>query len=283
MINLRLANFFHYAKQLGKDYFNAIVVDMPYGLFGNGTTLDDLKWDTRPDLDQLSKILNALLINNGVLIVFADFELVCELMSRWNDLFQLREHFIWEKPGAYPSHKSRALRVHEFVLIFMKKDAKISSGTWNPKVLQGEPYTKRNKKASKSMRRQKKSAVNENLSGLRHIRTVLQAPHKPTMYHWERKGISHLTIKPVKLIETLLKTYTNVGDNILEPFGGSASAALASYLINRNCISFEYDSTSFMEAVQRFQRVKSMLDGKIINGYTREPISSNFLNGETCL
>lgn len=278
MIKLNYANFYIQASRLEQASFNAIFLDPPYNHFGHEKKLKDVAWDNEHDIPHLGKVLKKVLSKHGYIIAFANLELAIDLIQEWSGMFRLREHFIWEKPGAMPSNQYRALRVHEFILVFMHKGAKVSKGTWHPRVIDGNPYVKRNTDLNVPIRKQRKSKFNTNSTGDRFIRSVLYFPHKPVMHTWEKENISHRTIKSVELIETLLKIYTNENDKILEPFSGSAPTAVASYLQNRNCTSFENNSVYYMEAIQRLERVKSLLDKKIDNGYPTTLISTTSMN-----
>ena len=51
----------------------------------------------------------------------------------------------------------------------------------------------------------------------------------------------HPTQKPVALCEYLIKTYTNLGETVLDNCMGSGTTAIACINTNRNYIGFELD------------------------------------------
>lgn len=53
----------------------------------------------------------------------------------------------------------------------------------------------------------------------------------------------HPTQKPLKLIERLVNVSSNVGDKVLDPFGGSGSTLVACKNTNRNSTIIELDNT----------------------------------------
>lgn len=55
------------------------------------------------------------------------------------------------------------------------------------------------------------------------------------------KKYDHPTQKPVKVIEKVLKIATNVGDLVLDPFGGTGSTAVACKNLNRGWVVIEKD------------------------------------------
>lgn len=65
----------------------------------------------------------------------------------------------------------------------------------------------------------------------RHGTTVLYAPIQ--------QGYGHCTVKPLSLIETIVKGYTREGDTVLDPFVGSGTTAVACQNLNRNFIAME--------------------------------------------
>jgi len=55
----------------------------------------------------------------------------------------------------------------------------------------------------------------------------------------ERGASKHPTMKPIALMEYLVKMVTRPGDMILDPFGGSGSTAVAADRLQRNCTLIE--------------------------------------------
>ena len=62
----------------------------------------------------------------------------------------------------------------------------------------------------------------------------------------------HPTQKPLKLIERIIKTSSNPGDLILDPFGGSGSTLIASQLNNRSSILIELDKEYYSSIQERY-------------------------------
>ena len=65
----------------------------------------------------------------------------------------------------------------------------------------------------------------------------------------------HPTQKPIKLIEHLIKTYTNEGDTVLDNCMGSGTTAIAAINTNRNFIGFELDKNYFDIANERIEKL----------------------------
>lgn len=63
----------------------------------------------------------------------------------------------------------------------------------------------------------------------------------------------HPTQKPTDLLEWLIKTYTNVGDTVLDNCMGSGSAGVACVNTERNFIGMELSDEYFDMAAKRIK------------------------------
>ncbi len=63
----------------------------------------------------------------------------------------------------------------------------------------------------------------------------------------------HPTQKPIKLLEYLIKTYTNEGSIVLDNCIGSGTTAVACINTNRNYIGIEKDKEIYKTAVNRIK------------------------------
>lgn len=89
--------------------------------------------------------------------------------------------------------------------------------------------------------------VNVSLDG-KFPSTVMEVP-KPSGA--ERKESTHLTMKPVALIEHLVRIFTNSGAVVCDPFLGSGSTGIACINAGRKFIGIELDKTYYEEAKAR--------------------------------
>lgn len=65
---------------------------------------------------------------------------------------------------------------------------------------------------------------------------------------------SHPTQKPIKLLEYLIKTYTNEGETVLDNCMGSGSTGIACINTNRKFIGIELDENYFNIANDRIEK-----------------------------
>jgi len=64
-------------------------------------------------------------------------------------------------------------------------------------------------------------------------------------------GNEHLTVKPVALLEHLIKLFTVEGQTVLDPFLGSGSTAVAAQAASRDCIGIEIERNYVRIAEER--------------------------------
>lgn len=83
----------------------------------------------------------------------------------------------------------------------------------------------------------------KNDEGFRHPTTVLNFPRN-------NRCKQHPTEKPTALCEWLVKTYSNEGDTILDPFMGSGSVGKAANNTGRNFIGMENHEPYYLSAVE---------------------------------
>lgn len=68
----------------------------------------------------------------------------------------------------------------------------------------------------------------------------------------------HHTQKPVSLCEYFIKTYSNKGDIILDPFIGSVTTAVSAINTERKYIGFEQDDKYFKIAKNRLDKLTNI-------------------------
>jgi DNA modification methylase len=69
-----------------------------------------------------------------------------------------------------------------------------------------------------------------------------------------KKKVGHPAPFPVELPKRCIKLFSYVGDTILDPFLGSGTTLIASYLLNRKGIGVEIDKIYCDLAIKRFKK-----------------------------
>ena len=64
----------------------------------------------------------------------------------------------------------------------------------------------------------------------------------------------HPAVFPIALAQDHIRSWSNEGDTVLDPFLGSGTTRLAAYDLNRNFIGYEIDETYFKLGCDRFDR-----------------------------
>ena len=246
-------DFFKHWERFPAGTFDLILTDPPYGLFGQ--EIEDLAWDTTIDLSQLEETFTILLKPTGLVLLSCDLHFLTQLLTEFTTHFEYHHHYIWRKPGGMPVNKTHPITNHEFVVVFRRQGVKVQDLTWHPREtgIIGKPYKKTNSTTHVPTRRMKKSATNANTTGSRYMKTVLDAPSKPNMPKAERT--SHPMQKPLALLRPLIRTYSNPGDLILDPFAGSGSTLVAASLEQRRAIGCEINSGYYEETQHRLSKI----------------------------
>lgn len=247
-LNLIHGDFFHHWKRPGLGKVDLILADPPYGLFGK--ELKNMVWDVPLDLARLELHFSKLLKPEGQAIIFCDLNLFVDLMS-FSKHLEFKHYHIWKKPGGMPVNLTRPINDSEFILVFKQTGMKVKELTFNIEGMgvNGSPYQKANFNSDVSTRRMRKSKTNKNLNGKRFPKTIIEAPGKPNMEADERTD--HPTQKPVILLRKLIRTYSNTGDLICDPFMGSGSTMVACHNENRKGVGFEISDEYFSMASKR--------------------------------
>ena len=149
---------------------------------------------------------------------------------------EFRYEIIWEKTSATAPMlaKVQPLRCHENILVFYRK-----RGVYNPQMNRGKPYggfKDESKNLGEVYSGGKSSTTisqhRDNPEGTRYPRSVIVFPK-------DKKIGEHPTQKPLALNEWIIKTYSNVGDLVLDCTMGVGTSAVACKKTGRRYIGIE--------------------------------------------
>lgn len=76
---------------------------------------------------------------------------------------------------------------------------------------------------------------------------------------------------PTKLMERIIKTFSNEGDLIFDPFGGAGTTAIAAKLLNRNYVITELDEKYVSIAEKNLSKIQPNIYGSL--SYERESVA----------
>lgn len=229
---------FDIMKDIESKSIDMIFVDLPYG-----TT--QCKWDSILPLPELWKEYERVIKDNGAMVFTAAEPFTSNLIMSNPKLY--RYNWIWEKSKAtgYLNSKRMPLKAHEDICVFYKR-----LPTYNPQMVKGTPYNKGKALRTTAVYGDQVSVLVKNDTGLRYPRTVVYFKTA------ESEGkVIHPTQKPVSLIEYYIKTYSNVGDTILDNTAGSFSTAVACINTDRNFICIEKELEYCESGIERLSKV----------------------------
>jgi len=221
-----------------------ICCDLPYGL-------TECKWDTPIDIDELWKLYNNILKDNGTIILFGQQPFTSRLVASNYKMFKYS--LVWQKskPGGFAQAPYKVLCEHEDILIFTYgKTTKNSKNrmTYNP---QGT--------ISCNIKMKGKTGTTEHRKGRKtqkdYVQTTTNYPRSILKFNNEGK-VKHPTQKPLLLIEYLIKTFSNENEIVLDNCMGSGTTAIACIKNNRKYIGFEKDTKYFEICKERITDLK---------------------------
>ena len=232
-------------KKIPDGSVDMILTDPPYG-----TTA--CKWDTVIDLDLMWVQLKRIIKPNGAIVLFGSEPFSSKL--RMSNLEMYRYDWIYRKPqGVDPLLVNiRPLNDIENIIVFYSKLT-----TYNPQMQNGKPYYLLRDKSQRIIEVQNfKTIQTETINlGTRYPKRVLDFKHD--------RGKLHPTQKPVKLLEYLVKTYTNENETVLDFTMGSGSTGVACSITDRKFIGIEMDKEYFKIAEDRIKDTNHNLKGLI--------------------
>lgn len=206
-----------------------ILCDPPYGITANA-------WDTDKSFD-LSMFWEAAFKAakpTSPILVFGNPPFSYQLLQHKLAAKWYRYDWIWQKErGSNFQHANRQpMKVHEHVHVFYKKQP-----VYNPiKTDLDQVLVVKPKARAKST-----SGLVESSASLYHPGGTYVGKFPVSVLKFARdRPMVHPTQKPVGLCEYLVKTYTNPGAVVFDPFAGYATVALACQnLGDRSCVSVE--------------------------------------------
>jgi len=207
-----------------------IVADPPYGSTA-------CAWDEVIPFKPLWKELNRVIKDDGVIAIFGTEPFSSYL--RLSNIESFKYDLIWDKgKGSNPLlAKKRPMASHEVISIF-------GGNRYYPQMKKGKPYNAPKTGGNHSNRIIGNSASHsafqqeDNPLGLYYPTSILSYP-----IHCGSK--LHPTEKPVKLIEYLIRTYSEAGEIILDFCAGSGTTGIAAMNAKRSYILIEKDKRYF--------------------------------------
>ena len=213
---------------------DAIITDPPY-------VTTHCKWDNVIPFDKMWGMLNDLIKDNGVILLFGSEPFSSAL--RMSNIKNYRYDLKWKKskPTNHINAKRQPMRYLEDITVFYKKQP-----TFNLE-LKEKPIV--------TTSTTKNSVFYDNIGT--HTREVIYNSKFDLLEFKGDRNKLHPTQKPVDLLEYLIKTYTNEGELILDFTMESGSTGVACMNTNRKFIGIELDENYFNIAKERIKEAQN--------------------------
>jgi len=170
--------------------------------------------------------------------------------------FHILNDIAWLKPNASPNLSCRFFTASHETLIWARKDKK-AKHTFNYKTMVNweNNYTKEIK-CNYCGKKDRYEVMHEKGKQMRSVWSIL-TPSKI-----EKTFGKHPTQKSIELLKRIVLASTNKGDIILDPFTGSSTTGLASYLFGRKFIGIDLEKEYLDLSIKRFEELDKNLKNK---------------------
>ena len=232
-------------KQIPDASVDMVLTDPPYGTTCN-------KWDKVVDMDAFWKEIKRVTKKNSAILIFTQMPFTATVVMSNPKMF--RYEWICEKANStgFLNARQMPMKCHENVLVFYNK-----LPVYHPIMEHGKPYRRGSKDKNSSNYNSVKCTISENTTGTRFPRDVLKVSWRGAF-----EKTLHPTQKPVSLCEYFIKTYTDEGAIVLDPFVGSATTAIAAMNKRRHFLGFELEKEYFELACKRIANAKAEKESK---------------------
>lgn len=203
---------------------DAVITDPPYG-----TT--QMEWDTAAQWGRLWPLIKDVLKDAGVVVSFSAPPYHVDLIQSNRAWWRYEIVAVKSMGTRFWDANDRPLQGHENIQVFTKK---MAESTYNPQKWESDPYKYTHKQGGGNHYRTGTDKHQTRQSdGERHPLTVV--PFK----NGKNIGNPHPSWKPIELMRWLVRTYTNEGERVLDPFCGAGSTGVAALREGRTFTGIE--------------------------------------------
>lgn len=225
-------------KQIESKSVRLILCDLPFGMTQND-------WDVKLPYESLWKEYKRIIMDNGAIILFAKGLFAAELMLSNSKMYRYKYTWVKNRATGHLNANKMPLQASEDLLVFYKK-----LPVYNSQKTSGhEPVHKFYTRHSGS---NYNNADSCNVGGGSTERYPIDVLYYPVV-----SNPIHPTEKPVSLLEFLVKTYSNVGEMVLDNCSGSGSLAEACINTGRPYICIEKDTYFYELSLNRIKKLHS--------------------------
>jgi len=255
-VEIYLGDCLEVMKDISDKSIDLILCDLPYG-----TTA--CKWDSVIPFDKLWEQYNRIIKNNKPIVLFGSQPFTTLLIM--SNINNFREELVWlkNKAGSGLQSNQKHIKIHENICVFSNQ----SKYTYNPQkwlIEEKEFITQRktfkeneyigNQIYGATTRIRKVDTGERNPISIISCRVPF-TPQNSKSYKNDVDLRYHPTQKPIKVLEYLIKTYSNENDLVLDNCMGSGSTGIACINTNRKFIGIEIEEKYFNTAKDRLENI----------------------------
>ena len=249
-------------EKVKKESIQLIFADPPYNLSGSDLKTVGSKtggdwskvneeWDVMGEKEFIDftnswiKSCKDILKPNGSIFIACSYHNIGEsVMSLKQNGFEIKNIITWNKTNAMPNITRRVLtHSSEFVIWAVKGKGWI----FNYEVLKNINPNRQKDGSPKQMK---------------DIWDMPLVQGKERIKDEKTNKAAHPTQKPESLLKRIIVASSNKGDLVLDPFSGSNTTGLISYLYGRNYIGIETEKEYLDLSIKRFETLKNNLQKK---------------------
>ena len=164
--------------------------------------------------------------------------------------FHILNDIAWFKPNASPNLSCRFFTASHETLIWARKEKKARHTFNYDEMVNWDNNYKKTYRCSKCGSYNSNEILHEKGKQMRSV-FAINTPKKE-----EKKYGKHPTQKPLALLQRIIVASTNENDLIIDPFTGSSTTGLASFLHKRNFIGIDSDKNYLDLSIKRFEDLK---------------------------
>tara|TARA_B110000285_G_scaffold175618_1_gene197035 strand:+ start:8138 stop:9070 length:933 start_codon:yes stop_codon:yes gene_type:complete len=244
-------------KLVPDDSVDLVLCDLPYGS-------TKCKWDTIINIEELWKHYKRIVKKpTGVILLFGQQPFTSMLVSSNYEWFKYS--LIWKKNKTtqFLLANYRPMKCTEDICVFSRGGAAAASRkkgnmTYNPQGLVAVSIKKKNseKRIGKMLNQAHHLGPNNKLiSDTEYTQNFTNYPNEMLEFDIEYDTV-HETQKPVKLIEHLIRTYSNENDMVLDNTMGSGTTGIGCVNTGRRFIGIELVEKYFKLSKYRIQEAQ---------------------------
>lgn len=224
---------------------DAIITDPPYG-----TTA--CAWDTVVPFEPMWALFKRIAKPNAAIVMTASQPFTSALVMSNPKMFKYQWYWQKERATGFQYARYQPMRIIEDVCVF-------GTGTvsYNPQLTKlDRPYKAPYPIIKSDSARMTSSGRHED--GRRKYATYTHAQPNNLLKFARDFDTNHPTQKPVALMEYLIRTYTQPGDLVLDPFAGSGTTLVAARNLQRRYIGVELQAEYVEVARKRLSEMYTL-------------------------